>query len=44
MDEHERVLNEEGRELWDRKAAFWDALHGEEGNKFHRQLVSPAVV
>ena len=36
MDEHEWALNEEGRELWDRKAAFWDELHGEEGNNFHQ--------
>jgi 2-polyprenyl-3-methyl-5-hydroxy-6-metoxy-1,4-benzoquinol methylase len=38
-----RTLNEEGRELWNRKAAFWDALHGDEGNRFHRRLVAPAV-
>ena len=31
------------RTLWDEKAAFWDELHGEEGNRFHRELVSPAV-
>lgn len=38
-----RTLNEEGRELWNQKAAFWDDLHGEAGNRFHRELVSPAV-
>jgi 2-polyprenyl-3-methyl-5-hydroxy-6-metoxy-1,4-benzoquinol methylase len=38
-----KALNEGGRELWDQKAAFWDALHGDEGNAFHRQLVTPAV-
>ena len=38
-----RALNDEGRELWNRKAEFWDALHGDEGNRFHRTLVSPAV-
>lgn len=38
-----RTLNEDGRELWNRKAAFWDALHGDEGNDFHRRLVAPAV-
>jgi 2-polyprenyl-3-methyl-5-hydroxy-6-metoxy-1,4-benzoquinol methylase len=38
-----QTLNEEGRELWNRKAAFWDALHGDEGNDFHRRLVAPAV-
>lgn len=43
MDEHEHALNEEGRELWNRKAAFWDTLHGKEGNRFHLRLVSPAV-
>jgi SAM-dependent methyltransferase len=43
MDEPKRVLNEEGRSVWDEKAAFWDALHGEEGNRFHRELVGPAV-
>ncbi len=37
------ALNEEGRELWDQKAAFWDALHGEAGNVFHRQLITPTV-
>ena len=36
-------LNEEGRHLWDQKAAFWDNLHGDEGNLFHRRLISPAV-
>jgi 2-polyprenyl-3-methyl-5-hydroxy-6-metoxy-1,4-benzoquinol methylase len=36
-------LNEEGRELWNQKAAFWDALHGDEGNRFHQSLVAPAV-
>lgn len=43
MNERERALNDEGRELWNQKAEFWDNLHGEEGNIFHRQLVSPAV-
>src|SRR5438093_7404747 len=36
-------LNDEGRAIWDQKAAFWDALHGDEGNHFHRMLVSPSV-
>jgi SAM-dependent methyltransferase len=35
--------NEDGRQLWNQKADFWDALHGDEGNRFHRQLVGPAV-
>lgn len=43
MDNQQQALNEEGRALWDQKAAFWDELHGDEGNVFHRQLVSPAV-
>jgi 2-polyprenyl-3-methyl-5-hydroxy-6-metoxy-1,4-benzoquinol methylase len=36
-------LNEEGRDIWDRKADFWDALHGDDGNQFHQMLVSPGV-
>jgi SAM-dependent methyltransferase len=43
MDERSRMLNEEGRVLWDQKAAFWDGLHGEQGNRFHRELIGPAV-
>ena len=43
MDDQLRTLNEEGREAWDQKAVFWDQLHGDEGNVFHRSLVSPAV-
>ncbi len=39
-----RRLNEEGRELWDLKAMFWDELHGEEGNLFHWRLVEPSVL
>lgn len=39
-----KQLNDEGRELWNRKARFWDALHGERGNDFHRQLVEPGVL
>ena len=37
-------LNDEGRELWNRKAEFWDALHGDTGNDFHRGLVEPSVL
>lgn len=37
------ALNDEGRVMWDRKAAFWDELQGEDGNDFHRTLVSPSV-
>ena len=43
MDEQARSLNEAGRDQWDHKAAFWDALHGDAGNQFHRRLVGPAV-
>ena len=37
-------LNDEGRELWNSKARFWDALQGDEGNSFHRRLVEPSVL
>ncbi len=43
MNERQRALNEEGRDLWNQKAVFWDQLHGDEGNRFHRQLISPAI-
>lgn len=36
-------LNDEGRELWNQKAQFWDEMHGDEGNIFHRTLISPSV-
>jgi len=39
-----KKLNDEGRELWNRKAAFWDNLHGDRGNQFHRRLVEPTVL
>lgn len=38
-----KKLNDEGRELWHNKAEFWDELHGDEGNLFHRILISPSV-
>lgn len=38
-----QALNDEGRQLWNQKAAFWDNLFGDYGNLFHRQLVEPAV-
>ncbi len=37
-------LNDEGRDLWNRKAEFWDGLHGDYGNAFHRRLVEPSVL
>lgn len=43
MDETQHQLNEEGRAIWDSKAAFWDQLHGDSGNMFQRKLISPAV-
>lgn len=36
-------LNDEGKELWNQKAQFWDKLQGERGNRFHQELVSPSV-
>lgn len=36
-------LNDEGRVLWNLKADFWDALHGDDGNQFHRLLISPGI-
>jgi 2-polyprenyl-3-methyl-5-hydroxy-6-metoxy-1,4-benzoquinol methylase len=35
-------LNEETRNLWDQKAAFWDDRMGDSGNDFQRLLVAPA--
>lgn len=35
------LIAESGR-LWDEKADFWDELHGDEGNRFYRELVKPA--
>ncbi len=43
MNEQQHRLNEEGRTIWDSKAAFWDQLHGDSGNFFHRALIAPAV-
>ena len=37
-------LNDEGRALWNRKARFWDELHGDRGNLFHRRLIEPTVL
>lgn len=39
-----KQLNDAGRELWNQKARFWDELHGEYGNSFHRHLVEPSVL
>ncbi|MFN8523768.1 MAG: class I SAM-dependent methyltransferase [Chloroflexota bacterium] len=43
MSDDPQNLNDIGRDLWDQKAAFWDELHGDRGNHFHRELVEPAV-
>jgi hypothetical protein len=43
LNQNQRRLNEEGQNQWNEKASFWDALHGADGNDFHRHLVSPAV-
>lgn len=39
-----KQLNEEGRKLWNRKARFWDELHGDRGNLYHRRLVEPSIL
>ncbi len=39
-----KKLNDEGRELWNQKAHFWDQLHGDFGNVFHRRLIEPSVL
>lgn len=36
-------MTDQAHELWNQKAAFWDQLHGAEGNRFHRELVEPTV-
>ncbi len=38
-----KQLNDEGRELWNNKAAFWDDMHGDDGNSFHQTLIGPSV-
>jgi 2-polyprenyl-3-methyl-5-hydroxy-6-metoxy-1,4-benzoquinol methylase len=35
--------NDQARTQWDSKAEFWDHMHGDEGNTFHRYLVGPAA-
>jgi len=30
--------------MWNRKAQFWDELHGDFGNRFHRRLIEPTVL
>lgn len=43
MNDTPEGTNQEGLNQWNAKAEFWDNLHGDEGNQFHRELVSPAV-
>ena len=43
MTNDREELNKQGRKQWDLKAKFWDNLHGDDGNRFHQELVSPAV-
>jgi len=38
-----RDLNARARQQWDDKASFWDALHGYDGNLFHKTLVGPSA-
>lgn len=35
--------NTTARAQWNEKAAFWDQLHGQEGNSYHRTIVEPTV-
>lgn len=35
-------INQQARQLWDQKAAFWDEQFGE-GNVFHKTLIEPSV-
>ncbi|HYF62934.1 MAG TPA: class I SAM-dependent methyltransferase [Herpetosiphonaceae bacterium] len=37
-------LNDAGLAIWDANAEFWDAALGQEGNRFHRMIVEPAVL
>lgn len=37
------MINEENTRAWEAKAAWWDGLHGDAGNLFHRTVVGPAV-
>ncbi len=35
--------NRAAQAAWETKAEFWDNLHGDEGNVFHRHLISPSA-
>ncbi|GAB4470143.1 MAG: class I SAM-dependent methyltransferase [Armatimonadaceae bacterium] len=43
MAEDWATLNDESRDIWNRNAGFWDDHMGDEGNRFHRELVAPAA-
>lgn len=43
MSDRDHETDHITRRQWDQKAEFWDQLHGDDGNRFHRELVSPAV-
>lgn len=36
-------VNDQPSNQWDAKAPFWDNLHGDTGNTFHKTVVSPPV-
>jgi len=36
-------ISAENTRTWQAKAAWWDELHGDEGNAFHRTVVGPPV-
>lgn len=44
MNPIEQNLSDEVREIWNRKAPFWDELMGDQGNSFHRTLVEPSIL
>lgn len=39
-----QAQHKENLELWTAKAEFWDAMHGDTGNKFHKLIVEPCVL
>jgi 2-polyprenyl-3-methyl-5-hydroxy-6-metoxy-1,4-benzoquinol methylase len=43
MEPNEKQTSQDVQSQWDTKAAFWDQLMGTDGNRFHRELVSPVV-
>jgi SAM-dependent methyltransferase len=43
MDEPTEYSSASTRTQWEEKADFWDGLHGQDGNGFHRNIVEPTV-